>query len=187
MTSSWLSSAKAGDAEAWLRLVKAYGNLVCWWCHKGGIPAQDVDDVSQDVLAGVAASLSNFQHKSFRGFLWRVTYNKIQDYWRTRNRHPVAAGGSSIQEVLSNIEVESSQSVGVVDTATRIVFDSIVQLVREEFSERDWQVFWEYAVDGKNATSVAESHDITRNQVFLAKSRILRRIRSQFGEQESNR
>ena len=131
----------------------------------------------------MAKALADFEHRSFRGFLWTVTSNKIKDYWRTRQQQFVAQGGSDVQELLANIEVESSQSVGKVDTATRIVFDSVVKLVRSEFSDQDWKLFWDYAVDGKAAATVAEEHGVNRNQVFLAKSRILRRIRAEFGEE----
>lgn len=182
MTSSWLGSAKAGDAEAWRRLVRVYGNLICWWCRQGGIPAQDVDDVAQEVLAAVSRALSDFDHHSFRGFLWSVTSHKIKDYWRARHRQPQLQGGANIDELLKNVEAETHQPRGAVDTATRIVFEAVVQLVRGEFCERDWQVFWEYAVERRDAAAVAEAHGVTRNQVFLAKSRILRRIRSEFGD-----
>ena len=184
VTTSWLRSAQAGEDAAWQRLVKVYSNLIAWWCRKSGIPAQDVEDVLQDVLAAVARSLPSYEHESFRGFLWSITSNKVKDYWRNWHRRAQSGGGGDVQEILDNIEAESKSSIGSVDVATKLIFDSVVQLVRGEFSERDWQVFWDYAVEAKDARSVAESHGVTRNQVFLAKSRILRRIRSEFNHQQ---
>jgi RNA polymerase sigma-70 factor (ECF subfamily) len=185
-TSSWLQQARNGDATAWKRLDKTYRRLVCWWCGKSGIPAQDIDDVVQEVFAAVAKALTDFEHQSFRGFLWTVTRNKINDHWRRTNQQPTAKGGSSIQQILASVEAESSRSVGSVDQATKILFDAIVELVKGEFSEQQWRAFWQSAVDGKPAAQVAEELGITRNQVYLAKSRILHRIRQEFGDEAGN-
>ena len=182
-TSSWLRQAQNGDEEAWKRLDRTYRRLVCWWCGKGGIPAQDVDDLVQDVFAAVARALANFDHQTFRGFLWTVTRNKIYDYWRRTNKQPMAQGGSSIHKMLAEVEAESSRTVGSVDQATKILFDSVVELVKGEFSGQDWNAFWQYAVEDRPVAAVAEELGITPNQVYLAKSRILRRINQEFGDE----
>ncbi len=183
ITSSWLQQARNGDDDAWDRLETAYRRLVGWWCSKSGIPSQDIDDVAQEVFASVVKALPRFEHKSFRGFLWTVTSNKIQDYWRQHKKYQAAQGGSSIQQILANVEAESARKLGSVDQATKIVFDSVVRLVKGEFSEMHWQAFWRVTVEGKPAGDVADELGITRNQVYLSKSRILRRIRQEFGDE----
>ena len=155
--------------------------MICWWCGKGGIPAQDIDDVAQDVFAALAKSLSAFDHQNFRGFLWTITRHKILDYWRARASGPDACGGSSMHELLANVEAESSRRVGAADQATKIVFDAVVRMVRAEFSDQDWNAFWEFAVEGKPAAEVAVALGVTRNVVYLARTRIARRIREEFG------
>ena len=181
MTSVWLEEARQGGQEAWSRLHRAYRPLVCWWCARGGIPPQDVDDVAQDVFAALAKSLAVFEHESFRGFLWTITRNKIRDYWRGRPQVPQAWGGSSIDQVLANIEAESHRSVGPADQATKVLFDAVVQLIRGEFPDQSWNAFWQVAVEGKPAADVADALGMTRNMVYLARTRILRRIREEFG------
>jgi len=187
MTASWLQRAGKGDPNAWTRLESTYRALVCWWCGKSGIPSQDIDDVTQDVFAAIAKALASFEHKSFRGFLWTITRNKIQDYWRKRKKQPTAQGGTTIQKILANVEAESSRRLGSVDTATKILFDEVVALVQREFTNSQWNAFWQVTVEGKEPADVARELGITRNQVYLAKSRILRRIRSEFdGTPEAN-
>lgn len=184
ITSSWLQNAKDGQGQAWSRLHRAYRPLVCWWCGKGGIPPQDIDDVAQDVFAALAKSLATFDHQNFRGFLWTVTRNKIRDYWRGQQRRPAAFGGSDLEYVLDNVEAESNRSAGPADQATKIVFDAVVQAVRGEFSERNWNAFWLVAVEGKSAAEAAAALGITPNMVYLARTRIMRRIREEFGRDE---
>lgn len=182
MTSKWLSLVKNNDSVAWHRLISTYGNLIRWWCKKAKVPVQDVEDITQEVFAALSKQLAGFEHQSFRGFLWTITCHKISDYWRSHKRTKSLTGGDELKSILDNIEAESNQSSGAVTMGTRVIFDSIVQLIRSEFADLDWRVFWEYAVDGKDASSVAESFGVTRNKVFLAKSRILRRIRMELGE-----
>jgi RNA polymerase sigma-70 factor (ECF subfamily) len=178
MTASWLERSKRGDDEAWDRLDRVYRRLVCWWCLKSEIPARDVDDVVQDVFVAVARGLATYEHKSFLGWLWTITKRRIQDYWRHRNEGPIGLVGSTIEETLAYVEGESSSTV---DQATKIVFDAIVSLVRSEFSDEDWHAFWSVVVEGKPPVAVAKELGVTRNKVYLAKSRILRRIREVFG------
>ena len=177
-----MAHAKDGDDVAWQRVVVLHYKLVCWWCARSGVPTSDVDDLAQEVFAGAYKSFANFERESFRGWLWRITKNKIADYWQSRNKQTVAQGGSTIQEVLDQVEAESSSRDGAVDRATKLVFDAVVSLVRGEFTDRDWQAFWDVSVEGKTAAEVAENLGITRNQVYLAKSRIRRRIREEFGD-----
>ncbi len=182
ITTSWLEQARHGDNDAWLRLDRSYRRLVCWWCAKAGIPNQDIDDLAQDVFAAVAVALRTFEHQTFRGFLWAVTRNKIGDYWRRRNKLPASWDGSSIERILADVEAESHRQAGPSDQATKIVFDAVVHRVKAEFSEKDWRAFWMNAVEGVPAAEAAATLGVTRNQVYLAKSRILRRIRLEFGD-----
>lgn len=179
ITPGWLNRVRNGDDSAWTKLEGAYRPLICWWCAKGSVPAQDIDDVAQDVFASLAKALAGYEHESFRGFLWTITRNKICDYWRGVEKH---AQCSSLQVSFASVEVESNGSVGAVEQTTKIVFDAIVQLVRSEFSEQDWTAFWRVTVDGETAGEVAERLGITRNMVYLAKTRITRRVREEFGE-----
>jgi RNA polymerase sigma-70 factor, ECF subfamily len=187
ITSTWLERARQGNGEAWERLVSTYRGLVCWWAAKSGIQRQDIDDLVQEVFAAVAIAMPGYEHESFRGFLWSITRNKIQDFWRSRYRQPLGVGGKTFQEVLANVEAESSCKVGSVDAATKLVFDAVVRMVQGEFSATQWEAFWRVAVDGHTAADVAESLGISRNQVYLAKSRILRHIRTAFEDAEEIR
>lgn len=160
--------------------MRTHRGLVCWWAAKRGIPRQDIDDLVQEVFAAVAKAIATYEHESFRGFLWSITRKKIQDYWRSRDGRPLVVGGSTFQEMLSDVEAESSGDIGPVDAATKIVFDAVVRMVQGEFSATQWEAFWRVAVDGQAAGDVATALGISRNQVYLAKSRILRHIRAAF-------
>jgi RNA polymerase sigma-70 factor (ECF subfamily) len=186
MTTSLVVRARQGDERAWERLERTHRRLVCWWCGKSAIPTQDIDDVVQEVFAALAIALPKYEHQSFRGFLWTIAQNKIRDYWRVRKTQP-AIEGKSVDELLAGVEAESNRGAGTTDQATKLVFDAIVQMVKGQFSEQDWRAFWKFVVDGNTAAEVATELGISRNQVYLAKSRILHRIRKEFGPENFER
>jgi RNA polymerase sigma-70 factor (ECF subfamily) len=55
-----------------------------------------------------------------------------------------------------------------------------LECVRGEFEPRTWQAFWRAFVDGHAPADIAADLGLTVNAVYLAKSRILRRLREEF-------
>ena len=70
---SLLQRARANDQQAWSRLTALYRPLVQFWCRQAHCPAAEVEDIAQEVFAGVAAGLGSFHHDragdTFRGGL----------------------------------------------------------------------------------------------------------------------
>lgn len=182
VTSSWLLRARSGDQQAWHKLERASRGLILWWCRRGGVSERDLDDVLQETLLALFRALPDYQHQNFTGFLWAIVRRKIQDHWRIRGKGQDPEGGSRMQELLKNVEAESNEATGPVSRGGQLLFEGVVRLVRAEFAEHDWQAFWASAVEQRAAADIAASLGISRNQVYLARSRILRRIRQEFGE-----
>src|SRR5207249_1709645 len=95
---SLLQRVQANEPAAWDRLVSLYGPLVCHWCRRMGLPAQEIADVFQEVFQAVAAHLNRFHRDrpadTFRGWLRTITKNKVRDHYRRRRHEPQAAGGT---------------------------------------------------------------------------------------------
>jgi RNA polymerase sigma-70 factor (ECF subfamily) len=53
------------------------------------------------------------------------------------------------------------------------------RLVRAEFTEPTWRAFWATAVEGRQAAEVAGELGLTPNAVYLARSRVLARLRGE--------
>src|SRR5262249_57870889 len=95
-----LDLAKAGDAVAWQRLAFLYTPLVGWWCRRHGVAPQDVDDVTQEVLATVAVKLAEFTKGPAGGFfswLCTNTRDKTREYHRPPPQPPVRPDGRAAQ------------------------------------------------------------------------------------------
>lgn len=178
--SSLVAGVKALDPAAWRRCAALYGPLVYAWARRAGLRGEDAADVVQDVFRAVVAHAPHLRHDrpgdSFRGWLWSVTRNKLHDFWRGRADAPAAVGGSDAREFLLLIaEAESDTASG--SPSSHGLLRRAVELVRAQFEERSWQAFWRVTVDGRAAGDVATELGITANAVYVARSRILRRLR----------
>ncbi len=57
-----------------------------------------------------------------------------------------------------------------------------LELIRSEFESRTWDAFWGVAVGGGKPADVAADLEMTVAAVYMAKSRVLRRLREEFTE-----
>lgn len=64
---SLLLRARTGEETAWTDLTDLYRPLIVGWLNRQGVPAGDLNDLSQDVLLTVVKHLPNFQHSGQRG------------------------------------------------------------------------------------------------------------------------
>jgi RNA polymerase sigma-70 factor (ECF subfamily) len=111
-STSLLGRAKAGEGEAWGRLVELYSPLLYEWCRRSGLQADDAADVAQDVFAEVSKKIKSFHRDrpgdSFRGWLWTIARNKIHDHFRKLKGLPKAQGGTDAQARLAAIPEPSA-------------------------------------------------------------------------------
>src|ERR1700733_5475411 len=93
---SLLARVQADEPQAWERLVHIYAPLVLHWCRRHGLQDQDLADVFQDVFQAVVTHVSRFRKEraddTFRGWLRRITQNKLRDHYRRLGRDVQGVG-----------------------------------------------------------------------------------------------
>jgi len=182
---SLLRRAKANDSAAWERLSRLYSPLVYQWCRRFGLHAADAADVVQDTFRSVALSIGQFRHDaaggSFRGWLWTIARNKVHDFHRRQGRQAEAAGGTTAHRNLQQLPEmapeeadESSRQQVTADLAERALV-----LMQTDFEERTWRAFWLTAVEQKTAAEAGQELALSTAAVYMAKSRVLRRLREE--------
>jgi RNA polymerase sigma-70 factor (ECF subfamily) len=147
----------------------------------------DVLDVGQNVLLSLAKNLGSFHRDrpqdSFRAWLRRITGNAIRDHYRGKQKQAEAAGGSDALQQLNRLPDPVIDDSDVTQaTEVQILYSRIVELVRGEFSARDWQAIHLVFSENQRPADVAAALGITRNQVYLAVSRVRKRLREEFGD-----
>ncbi|MBI1312770.1 sigma-70 family RNA polymerase sigma factor [bacterium] len=182
-----LQRVRNGDAEAWRRLTDLYGPLVFHWCRRQGVGEHDAADLTQDVFASVARAVRSFEQRStgtFRGWLWTITRNRLRDFFRRRATEAAAAGGTAAWQQLAAVAESLSDNPDEYTDKAQLtaLHRRGIELVRCQFEERTWQLFWQTVVEERPTSEVASEFEISANAVRQARSRVLRRLRQELGD-----
>jgi RNA polymerase sigma-70 factor (ECF subfamily) len=181
-----LQRAKAHDQRAWQRLVDLFGPVIYVWCRRAGLAAADAQDVAQEVFSAVFVNLSGFRRNrpddSFRGWLWTVVRSKIGDHFRGRRGRAQARGGTDARQHLEQLPALPQTAPGPLSETDELLTKRVYELLRPQFEDRTWQAFWRLTIDRQSGPEVAGELGLSVQAVYQAKSRVLRRIREEFGE-----
>jgi RNA polymerase sigma-70 factor, ECF subfamily len=181
-----LERLRTADPDAWQRVIDLYQPLIRFWCRRGGLTADDAEDVTQEVLAAAAANLERFHRDqpgdTFRGWLRSIARNQLLVHFRRNRGRPRAEGGSDAWGQLQNmpdpIPDNADEESGELDELYRRALEQ----VRAAFEERTWQAFWLTAIEDRPPAVLAQQLGMTPASIRQAKSRVLRRLKQEMGE-----
>jgi RNA polymerase sigma-70 factor (ECF subfamily) len=181
---SLLVRAQTGEENAWKDLTDLYRPLIIGWLNRQGVPAGDLDDLSQDVLLSVVKNLPTFQHSgrrgAFRSWLRTIICSRTTDYWRAVDAGTKARGGSGATAALQQIaDPDSDLNRQWDDEHDRYVLNCLLDLVEEEFEPVTLRAFRRLALDGASGAETAKELGLSVAAVYVAKSRVLQRIRQE--------
>jgi RNA polymerase sigma-70 factor (ECF subfamily) len=181
---SLLLRAQTGETAAWKDLTDLYRPLILGWLNRQGVPAGDLEDLSQEVLLSVVKHLPGFQHSghrgAFRSWLRTIVCSRTADYWRAQDAGTQAQGGSGATAALQQIADPDSELNRQWDEEhDRYVLHRLLDLVAEEFEPVTLQSFRRLALDGVSGAEVARELGLSVAAVYMAKSRVLARIRQE--------
>jgi RNA polymerase sigma factor (sigma-70 family) len=172
------------QSAAWQRLVEIYEPLIRGWLRRHNLVESDADDLLQEVMTVVVRRIPEFEHNgrvgAFRTWLKSITANCLRDHWRSGRRRPTATGNSDFQELLAQLEDPTSGlSTSWDQEHDRHVARKLLQMLRGDFEPTTWQAFQRTALEGAAAAEAAHELGLTTNAVFIAKSRVLARLRQE--------
>ncbi len=179
-----LQRVRSRDEEAWGQMHRLYRPFVLYWCVRWGVRNEDADDVAQDVFRATAAGLEGFRRDrpgdTFRGWLRGITHNMVLQHFRKAACHVLAEGGSDAMQHIHQVPAPSEND----DPAEQIgqLHRRALDLVRGEFEDRSWQMFWQTAIEGRPPGDVGTDLGVSAAAVRQAKSRVLRRLKEEVGD-----
>jgi RNA polymerase sigma-70 factor (ECF subfamily) len=174
------------DKEAWERFVSLYSPLVYYWCKIARLQTTDVEEVAQDVFTAVFRFVKDFHREqeggTFRGWLRRITINKIHDH----RAPPGGRGHGGTDAQMQLVELAAPDPPELADGSSEaaennILYNRAVELIELSFEPNSRRAFW-LLVAGRTGKDVAAELGMSTRAVFTAKARILKRLREEFGE-----
>jgi RNA polymerase sigma-70 factor (ECF subfamily) len=166
---------RPGDQVSWSRFVKLYTPLLFFWVRRLGLKDQDAADLVQDIFVTLLKKLPEFRYdetKGFRNWLRTVVVNRWRDQGRRRSL-PMGLADAEFTDPGAGIEefIEREYRQHLVHRA--------LELMRQEFPVKTWKACWEHVVMGRSAQAVADELGIAAGSVYVAKSRVLTRLRAE--------
>jgi RNA polymerase sigma factor (sigma-70 family) len=161
--------------EPWQRLVELYTPLLRGWFRQHGLQAADVDDLVQEVLAAVVRELPKYEPSgrrgAFRTWLRVIARHRLLMFWRTRRNQPGGADLDKLPEPVAELDKLWDRE------HDRLVAHRLLELIAAEFEPSTVKAFRWLVMEGRAAQEVAAELSMTVNAVYIAKSRVLARLR----------
>jgi RNA polymerase sigma-70 factor, ECF subfamily len=143
------------------------------------------DDVVQNVMIIVHDEIGRFQRQrdgSFRRWLRNVTMNQIRNALRQERRKP-----KSMEDVELLVEQRLGEWSDPASIASKRwdaqhdqrIYEHAISVVRSQVESVTWNCFDQYVLKDQEPGVVAKRLDVPTHTVYLAKSRITRRLREE--------
>jgi len=171
------------DFEAWSQFVDLYAPVIYGYLRKRGVQDADAADLTQMCLRQVAAHVGSMEYEpggdSFRGWLFTIVRNKLRDF-HDKPRHLVqGSGDSGVQRLLENQPASPADESAEWEYEYQTgLFAWAAEQVRPTVQKSTWEAFRLTAVEGKSGKEVADQLGMTVAAVYLAKNRVMMRLRN---------
>ena len=182
--------AGGDDSAAWVRFWDSYRDAIRQFAvMKGG--EQNADDIVMTVLGKLVEVLRSGRYSPekgrFHSYLATMIVNEVHMAHRkdivrrSDKRIPLDAsidGSDDSRTVADTLAAPELSPDELDEDWRRAVLESARErvLMRTALSDRDRQVYRDYALEGMDIVDVAKKHSISRNYVSQIKTRIERRI-----------
>jgi RNA polymerase sigma-70 factor (ECF subfamily) len=177
------------DDAAWAQFVEIYTPLIYRYCRTRGLQDGDAADIAQETMRAVAQAIARFEYNpqrgKFRNWLLTVVQSRLGNLVAQRQRQPELAGETTLQ---LNLERDSADKDDPVwrDDYYRTLFSWAAQRIRGDFQESTWRAFWQTTIGERDGKEVAESLGLSVGAVYVAKSRVLARLKQEILRVDAN-
>lgn len=152
-----------------------YTPLLFAWARRCGEREEDAADLVQETFVTLMQTIPSFEHNrkgSFRRWLRVLMVNKLRDRLRRQSRYQQV-----LAELPAEVEVPNVAEQFWEQEYQQELSHQALRLIQAEFEPRTWKACWETVVQGRSVAEVAAELGVSHNAVYVAKCRVLRRLR----------
>lgn len=181
---------EAGDGASWDEFHRLYRRLIYGRARRSGLPHDDAEEVAQDVLVRVAATIKDFdtnpERGSFRGWLMKLTHWRIADKFEGRSKLPPRADEpattdgngprtAAIERVPAPIDDEDEWDREWQEHVLAAALDRLARQVQP----KHFQVFELYVRQGWPVLKVARQLSINPASVYVIGHRLTKQLKAE--------
>jgi RNA polymerase sigma-70 factor (ECF subfamily) len=165
----------AQDADAWRDFHRLYAPLLYRYARRRGLCREDAEEVRDQCMEIVTREMARFDYRKekggFKNWLRRMVENRVIDLIR-RRREPIAKSGE--------LRAMRDSQLGPAELWERQWRDDhlrySLERVRRLVPEKSYLAFRLLLFDGCGVDEVEARLGLNANQVYKAKSRVLRAV-----------
>ena len=166
------------DRDAWALFVEAYAPAVYDYLRERGLQDADAADLTQEVLRGVVTAIDRFDYDpakgSFRGWLFTLAKRRAVDHNRRRVAVPTDGDDPILRDLPASEEADESRWD---DQLRRRILAVAMRRARVDCSTTTWRAFKETALESRSGKDVAAELGLSVAAVYLARSRVVARLK----------
>lgn len=180
----------ADDVLAWDEFASIYSPVIRRVAMGQGLQTADAENVIQEVLIAVSRSVDQWLERqdrgSFRAWLLRIARNQAVNVLTRQATRIIGQGGSFADLQLTEIAVSGELSQQLDLEYRRTVFHWATAQVKEAVAESTWQAFLLTSVEGRSINDVARQLNTRPGNVYIARSRVMARIKTLVQQYEAD-
>ncbi len=187
-TTALLHGLHADDSDAaWEVLDRRYRPIIIGMAVRLGLTEQDASDVAQETMLRVIAEYRDGRYDRDRGrmrsWILAIARTKIADTHRKRGVRKEARGESALITVPTEGELED---IWTSERRHVILREALADLqAKSKTADKTILAFEMLVFHRKRAPEVAAELSMTENDVYLAKSRVAKRLKETVQQLES--
>ena len=180
-----LTRLKTPVESDWHRLLTLYGPVVLFWCRLRGLQSDRIADVFAAVFRAVAVGITEIEEQlslgSFRNWIRTITQKIVDETLNDGTAGPTDVAAAALAgEAPANAlpELVAQQGSAAEDV---LLMRQALDLVRSEFDAVTFDAFAKSTLERQPVATVASNLCIPPHKVRVARSRVLHRLREEFG------
>jgi RNA polymerase sigma-70 factor (ECF subfamily) len=164
---------------SWEEFDRVYRPLLLKYAVIRGLSPEESEDIAQQCMTSIATGIQSFRRQvSFRGWLRGMIEHKVSDQLR---KHPKEVGARSVDFARAQQrEEEPGLSWEREWNRTHLLY--CLNHIRQEVAPMTFRAFELYVLEERSVREVAELTGMTANQIYVAKSRVLGRLKERWAE-----
>jgi RNA polymerase sigma-70 factor (ECF subfamily) len=178
------------DQAAWSDFVDRYGPTILQWCRRWQLQEADAQDVVQDVLLKLHRLMATFSYDtsgSFRAWLKTLVHHAWRDLVSERRRVGIGTGDTHMAALLGDLAAGEDLAGDLQDEFRRELLERAMSRVKARVPSNTWDAFQLTALEGSSGAEVAARLQMRTAQVYLARSKVKKRIEDEIRWLEEGR
>ena len=168
------------DTRSWAEFYDLYHRLVRSVAMKAGLSQTDAEDVVQETFFKVSKSIQKFEYDPskgrFRSWLCLITKQQVANHYRKARKLPELPAFWNEDPDEPHVDIPDPtnnwEAIWEAEDHKHTIHLALTRL-KTKVKPKPYQIFLAHCIKGMDVKEVANIMEVSANEVYLAKSRVM--------------